>query len=219
MIQCTSSLEQRMCDAVSFCWNVFAIKVGSGLIPINKEASMQLQYAYLLKQYIPLITFDPDDEFSIELETSVEVDGAWREIDIVFNGKCPSDNFSIAIEMKCYKEKASSGKPRGATDIFMKDVYFDLFLLERYVHYKHVDKGVALVMNDLERLVNPKSRSAKCWTYDISDHAVITPSQFNTPIGGKDVNFSLRNSYRFVWQLHGKKQWFVELKALEVQVV
>ncbi|HAS8623069.1 TPA: hypothetical protein I7784_22735, partial [Vibrio vulnificus] len=168
---------------------------------------------YLLKQYIPLITFYPDDEFSIELETSVEVDGTWREIDIVFKGKCLSDNFSIAIEMKCYKEKASSGKPRGATDIFMKDVYFDLFLLERYVHYKHVDKGVALVMNDLERLVNPKSKSAKCWTYDISDHAVITPSNFNTPIGGKDVNFSLINSYRFVWQLHGEKQWFVELQT------
>ncbi|MDO6501189.1 hypothetical protein [Photobacterium sanguinicancri] len=209
-----SELGLRMSDAVSFCWNVFSKKVGSGLIPINKEASMQLQFAYILKQYIPLITFNPSDQFSIELETSVEVDGKWREIDLVFIGESLNKRFSIAIEMKCYKEKASSGKPRGATDIFMKDVYFDLFLLERYVHYKHVNKGIALVMNELERLVHPKQKLAKCWMYDISHNVKVDPSSFETPIGGKNVNFNLNYSYHFLWKQFGNKIWFAELQTL-----
>jgi hypothetical protein len=49
--------SERMRAAISLSWVMFSRKVGNGLIPINKEASMQLQYAYVLQQLLPLITF------------------------------------------------------------------------------------------------------------------------------------------------------------------
>jgi hypothetical protein len=36
------AFEERLRKAISVAWHVFARKVGGGLIPINKEASMQL---------------------------------------------------------------------------------------------------------------------------------------------------------------------------------
>ena len=51
------NLPDRMRAAVTESWQLFSRTVGSGLIPINKETSMQLQFAYILQQLAPLITF------------------------------------------------------------------------------------------------------------------------------------------------------------------
>ena len=40
------TLHERMSSALTLSWAVFCAKVGNGYIIINKEASMQLQYAY-----------------------------------------------------------------------------------------------------------------------------------------------------------------------------
>ena len=74
---------------------------------------------------------------------------------------------------------------RGATDIFMKDVYEDLAILERYVECGHANEGVALVMIDMERLLRPGNKAAKCWRYDISHGATFGALVLDTPIGGK----------------------------------
>jgi len=42
------SFPVRLRRAISIAWEIFGRKVGGGLIPVNKEASMQLQYAYVL---------------------------------------------------------------------------------------------------------------------------------------------------------------------------
>jgi hypothetical protein len=196
--------SERMRAAVSLSWSMFSRKVGSGLLPINKEASMQLQYAYVLQQLLPLITFHQEEDFEIELETGVNVHGSQREIDLLFTGKFGEDQHSIAIEMKCYRTLASSGKPRGATDIFMKDVYFDLYLLEQYVLGNKATEGVALVMNDLKRLVYPKNKRAKCWAYDTSQGTTVGPIHLSTPIGGKKIDIELQYKYQLDWQEYGK---------------
>jgi|GEM_PF-4669995 len=54
MFVTAETFEDRLRNAISVAWHVFARNVGGGLIPINKEASMQLQYAYILKQLLPL---------------------------------------------------------------------------------------------------------------------------------------------------------------------
>lgn len=205
-------LAERMRAAVSLCWNMFSRKVGSGLIQINKEASMQLQYAYILKQLLPLITLHENEAFEVELETGVLVGNSRREIDLVFSGRSDDENHVIAIEMKCYRTLASSGKPRGASDIFMKDVYFDFYLLEQYMNERHANEGIALVMNDMGRLVSPSNKNAKCWDYDVSDGAEFGASTFNTPIGGKDINFRLDLSYKLNWTNHGEF-WFLEAEG------
>ena len=194
---------------------MFYRKVGNGLIPINKEASMQLQYAYVLQQLIPLITFHEGEKFEIELETGVQVNGRSKEIDLLFSGEFDDQNYAIAIEMKCYRTLAASGGKRGATDIFMKDVYEDFYLLEQYVSEGIAQEGVALMMNDMERLINPSRKSSKCWDYDISNGASFGPVELNTPIGGKEINITLSKNYTLCWINYGGF-WFLEAQGVRV---
>jgi hypothetical protein len=159
--------ESRLRKAVSAAWSVFARKTGGGLIPINKEASMQLQYAYVLKQLLPMTLQRPDESAELELELGVQTAAGPNNIDILVRGQSSSGESTIAIEMKCYRKLAASGGTRGAHDIFMKDVYEDLHALEQYVSQRIASRGVALVMNDLERFVNPTviDPALKCWTH------------------------------------------------------
>jgi len=207
--------SERMRAAISLSWVMFSRKVGSGLIPINKEASMQLQYAYVLQQLMPLITFHESERFEIELETGVQASGRSREIDLLFKGEFKGQNYAIAIEMKCYRTLAASGGKRGATDIFMKDVYEDLYLLEQYVSEGIAQEGVSLVMNDMERLVKPSRKDAKCWDYDISNNASFGPIFLNTPIGGKEININLTKKYTLGWLNYGGF-WFLEVQGENV---
>jgi hypothetical protein len=163
-----TSFDSRLRSTISAAWAVFARKVGSTLIPINKEASMQLQYAFVLKQLLPMALQHPDERAEIELEPGVNMGTGSNNIDILVHGASSSGETKIAIEMKCYRKIAASGRTRGAHDIFMKDVYEDLHVLEQYVAQGVASRGVALVMNDLERFVNPKAKDGKCWTYDTS---------------------------------------------------
>lgn len=206
-----AKLDSRLRKAISLAWEVFARKVGGGLIPINKEASMQLQYAYVLKQLLPLTLQHPDESADLELETGVKTTAGQNNIDILVRGGTPSNEVKIAIEMKCYRTLAASGGPRGAHDIFMKDVYEDLQVLEQYVALGHVSRGVALVMNDLERFVVPKFKNGKCWAYDISQGHVFNGGRIAVPIGGKSVDITLAGKYEFNWVKFGDF-WFTELE-------
>jgi hypothetical protein len=201
-----------MRGAVSLAWSLFSRKVGGRLVEINKEASMQLHFAYILQQILPLIAFQPDEKFRLELETHAKVDASGCEMDVLLSGESDVVKHRIAVELKCYKTKASSGGMRGATDIFMKDVYEDLAVLERYVECGHAEEGVALVMNDMERLVNPKNKEAKCWHYDISHGAKFGPVSLTTPIGGKEVRIDLKKKYTLDWLQYGSF-WFLEAQG------
>ncbi|MDR4651614.1 MAG: hypothetical protein MRJ52_04355 [Nitrosomonas sp.] len=106
------NLPVRMRAAISESWLIFSHKVGGRLIPINKEASMQLQFAYILQQFSPLITFHENEALQVELETGVNVDGSGREIDHMFTGLWSGGEHKIAIEMKCYRTLTASGEMR-----------------------------------------------------------------------------------------------------------
>ncbi len=165
---------------------------------------MQLQYAYILNSLIPLMRFRENDNFRILLEHSVRLDHSSREIDLLLEGTDGDKIYTIAVEMKCYREYAFSGGKRGATDIFMKDVYADLELLEKYVDRPICDEGVELVMNNLERLIFPKRKDAKCWAYDISDGTSVRDITITTPIGGKEILIELKKEYKFTWINNGE---------------
>lgn len=212
MFVTAESFEDRLRSAISVAWHVFARKVGGGLISINKEASMQLQYAYILKQILPLTLHHQGESAELELETGVKTKNGYNNIDILLIASTPSQEIRIAIEMKCYRTIAASGSNRGAHDIFMKDVYEDLHILEEYVELGQASRGVALVMNDLERFVNPKVRNGKCWAYDISHGFTFPGGQLSVPIGGKTVMVSLRKSYTFTWEKFGSI-WFTEIEG------
>src|SRR6202011_2646074 len=96
-------LPAPMREAVSLAWSLFSRKVGGDLIKINKEASMQLQFGYILQQILPLITFQRDEQLWLELETSAKVDTTSCEIDVLLSGESIGAKHRIAVELKCYK--------------------------------------------------------------------------------------------------------------------
>ncbi len=210
-----SSFKVRLRESISAAWKVFQNKVGNDVLPINKEASMQLQYAYILQQILPLIRYSSNETVLLELETGVPINGSTREIDLLLSGQSEDGEYVIAVEMKCYKKYASSRKLRGATDIFMKDVYQDLELLEKYCSVGIANQGVLLVMNDMKRLVDPKQKKAKCWDYDISNNTKISSIHLTTPIGGKEIDVKLSKSYEFIWEKCGS-YWFMELEGFNL---
>jgi len=208
----SNKFNNRLRESISVAWSIFTRKVGYGLIEINKEASMQLQYAYILQQILPLLTYRNNEEAKIELETGVPLNESTKEIDLLLSGTSSEGERKIAVEMKCYRTIASSGGKRGATDIFMKDVYEDLQLLEKYIEAGHADRGVSLVMNDMANFVNPRNKNAKCWDYDISQGTIIKDICLTTPIGGKDIDIKIHREYEILWEQHGEF-WFTEIEG------
>ncbi len=202
---------QRLRMSISFAWNIFTEKVGTGMIPINKEASMQLHDASILLQVVPLICYEESEHVKVELETGIEINGKRRGIDLILCGSNSKSGstYRIAVEMKCYRTLASSGNDRGATNYFMRDVYEDLSLLEAYYTQANFDRGIALVMTDKEALVNPMKKEGKCWDYDISQGTKISDVLIQTKIRKEDFDVRLLKSYEFDWIKKGQF-WFLE---------
>jgi len=196
-------INSRAICAIKDAWNIFSKKVGGGVIQINKEASMQLHFAYILQQMIPLILFRDDERIEIELETAISDGQKNREADILMTVYKGGKVFKIAMELKCYKKLASSGRERGAADIFMKDVYQDLHLLERYCENGGADYGIGFVMTDHKYFIHADKKAGKCWDYDTTHGTLIRPAHYTTPVGGKQVDIILKNQYRFDWSSEG----------------
>ena len=211
---------KRLKMSVSEAWKIFQLKVGNGMIKINKEASMQLQYANVLQNLIPLIICKDDEKVEIELEKTAKLKDKYTEIDVFVVGEKNNKPCKIAIEMKCYKEKSSSEGKRGATDIFMKDVYVDIQNLENYISNGICDYTVFLAMTDFSGLVNPKKKKgdAKCWAYEISDGFLLSPQKINIPIGGKPQDITITNEYTFKWIERGG-YYFLELKTMKIYAI
>lgn len=193
-------------------WEIFSNKVGQELILINKEASMQLQYAYIIQQMIPLILFRKEEKVELELETGVSDGNRLREVDIMISVQSDDKLYRFAIELKCYKTVSSSGGKRGAQNIFMKDVYEDMYLIERYVKANDADEGICLVMTDHKTFPYPRTKSGRCWDYDISQGAIAGRKEYTTDIAGKSVYINLEKEYQFNWDNIGK-YYFLILKG------
>jgi len=198
------NINKRFEQVIKMAWEIFQCKVGNGLINIYKEASMQLQFAYIIQNLIPVFIYENDENVEIQLEKTVYYNDLSSKVDmfvIITKGK---DEYKIGIEMKCYREYAASGGKRGATDIFMKDVYVDIEKLENYKSNNICQSTLLLIMNDLENLINPKKMDTKCWDYNISNNFILYPKHLITPIGGKNISIKINNHYNFKWTKFGK---------------
>jgi hypothetical protein len=205
---------ERVKGLIDLCWDSFSAKVGNGLVEVNKEASMQLQFAYLLNSVIALSEYSPDEVVTIELETGVSVGGRIRECDIVIRIRKGDEFRFLPIELKCYKYLASSGNKRGAVDIFYKDVYADLELLEAYANVPSFLPGIQLTMTDFRNIPYPPKMTGKYIDYNITQGATIRGGiHLTTPIGGKDVDIRLSGSYDFRWEQVGQ-YYFLKLVNL-----
>lgn len=195
----SDDFQTRIEELIHLTWNIFQQKVWNELLKLNKEASMQLHYSYILQESIPLIIFEKNESIIVELESWVKIYNSNKEVDLLITWKKWDIEYKIAIEMKFYKKLASSGKSRWASDIFKKDVYEDLQLLEKYKTFNHCDKWIELIITDYEWFINPKNKLTKSWDYDISQWATWGSKIYNTPIWWKEVNINLYNNYTFNW--------------------
>ncbi|WP_223550523.1 hypothetical protein [Aestuariivivens sp. NBU2969] len=210
---------ERVHRLIDQCWESFTEKVGNGLIEINKEASMQLQYAYLLKNSLDLYLFNADESIKIELESGIPINGRLRECDLQIHIIKDSNKCILPIEMKCYKTLSASGKPRGAQDLFKFGVYEDLELLESYEsETENRMLGIELVMTDHINFAFPKTKNGKSWDYDISDGNIINNGiTLNTPIGGVPKTLVLNYNYKFNWINKGE-YFFMKLKGTKTLI-
>ncbi len=194
------AINEKLDFLIKLAWELLQKKIQYGFIEISKEASLQLQYASILQSLITTSQYYDEEIVKIFLEKTVYANKP-QEVDIIVEAKMDNQSYKIAIEMKCYRTKTSSGGNRGAMDIFVKDVYEDIEVLEEYKKTNNdIQKTYFLAMTDYENFVFPKNKSAKYWAYDISDGFVLSgPKNFTTPIGGKKVYIHIDGKYVFQW--------------------
>lgn len=200
----SEKLEEKLNLLIHMSWELLQKKVQNGLIKINKEASLQLQFAYILEELLIVTRYSEKEHVKVLLEDTVTIqNGKTQEVDVIVETEIDNKPYKITIEMKCYRTKTSSGKNRGAMNIFAKDVYEDIEVLENYKKTNpDIKKTYFLAMTDYKNFVepDPEKKTAKYWDYDISDgHIIKGPHTFTTPVGGKEVNIKIDGTYTFNW--------------------
>lgn len=133
------SLESRIGSILSQAWKICIQRIASGRIVINKEASLQLHYAYILTQIGELACIDDDEKFRIELESRYDA----KNIDV----SCSLGDCKAAVELKCFRK--DSNRP---LDIDMYDVLKDISRLESY---SHVQFRRFICLTDVRRYTKP----------------------------------------------------------------
>jgi len=203
MIRPPKQISDRVTWAIDFAWYITIDKIVNGDIKVNKEASLQLHYSTVLKTVLDLIKYSPKDRIEIELETTVVVAEKPYIIDILLSYTDGNISEKHSIELKFYKTFASSGRKRGANDIFMRSVYEDLFYSELYLKNQFANKATCIILTDYKSFIYPKSKNTKNWTYDISQGHTFSGGHFTTSVGGKNVDFKLSKKYKFDWKQNG----------------
>ena len=218
------NMQDRMEYLIDETLAILMAKVSSGMVKINKEASFQLHFSNILLKLSEIYTLNNDEKLEIILESSINFPkeiqavlkkGKVPEVDILFIAKDKGKTiFSIAIELKFYKEYSSTGKSRGATNLFMRDVYVDIEMLEHYqtcgqVDQLEVDKinqGVLIIGTDFEYFTKrPEKSDANCWVCDTSSGAKVTKGKnimSNHTVNGekKEYPFCFKSDYEFNWK-------------------
>lgn len=197
----SKSLQDRVRVSISIAWKLLQSKIQGGLIDINKEASLQLHFANILQNVLSLITYSEDEFVSISLEKTLNNGTKNCEADVFISCNKNTTKYTFAIEMKCYRQVAGSGKKRGGQEVFHREVYTDLYNLENYISNKQCDEGIFLAMTDYDNIVKPKAKRGTFWKdVDISNNIKITSGKTFTYSGS---SFSLKKSYIFKWKKVG----------------
>lgn len=177
-------------------------KVTGKRIDVANEASLQLQFASILKTLGELYEETHNERFNIELEKNVTLlDGdsveSRKRVDIWFSleDKKGDEQQACAIELKFFK-RANQREPNNRYDVFQA-----LHDLERYG--KFADTGYLLVATDHPHYINQEEYSEDTRDFDFRDGSKYkegtelvyrTKNPYGPPI-------SLRNNYCFNWNL------------------
>lgn len=196
--------EQRITQIVSTAYERLCGKITGQRIQVANEASLQLQFASILKTIGELYEESPSERFNIELEKNVTLPGGnfaksgtekakidiWISLSDAQSGK----RHACAIELKYFKQ-ANHREPNNRYDVFK-----DLQNLEHYGEF--VDVGFLLIATDHSHYINQDEYSSDTEDFDFrhgTEYKAGTEMVYRTkkPHG---VPITLRNNYSFEWQ-------------------
>lgn len=195
--------EDRLIRVFELAYECLRRKINGGIIRVENEASLQLQFAAILKSVGELFEVEKGEFFSVELEKPITLTGrsfgksgtAKAKIDIHFSFSNAATNTSqsCAVELKFFK-KMNHREPNNRYDVFA-----DLHNLE---HYGAVaDCCFMVVATDHEHYVNWSEYSKDTSDFDFRhgrNYSAGTTATYRTPNPyGEPI--TLRGSYHFEW--------------------
>jgi hypothetical protein len=207
--------QDRLIRVFELAYECLRQKINGGRIRVENEASLQLQFASIIKSVGELLEVHRDEFFSIELEKPVELSGATFEksgsakakIDIFFSytNIATRENPSCAIEMKFFKRK-NHREPNNRYD-----VYADIHNLETYGGV--ADCCFMVVATDHDHYVSQSAYSSDTGDFDFREGisyvsgtvvSYRTPEPYGVPI-------ALKGSYSFTWDTAAGGLHFLKL--------
>lgn len=196
--------EQRINKIVSVAYERLCGKITGQRIQVANEASLQLQFASIIKTIGELYEESPSERFNIELEKNVTLTGgkfaksgtekAKIDIWISLSDAQSGERHACAIELKYFK-RANHREPNNRYDVFK-----DLQNLEHYGEF--VDVGFLLVATDHPHYINQEEYSSDTKDFDFrhgKKYKAGTEMVYRTekPHGAPIM---LCNDYTFKWQ-------------------
>lgn len=109
----------RLDMLLDMSWEIFFARVVSGRIKVNREASMQLHLAAIIREMGETLCVLPDELFHIDLETKISK----ANVDIC----CSLGEVRGALELKCFRKDSNR-----ATDLDLYDALKDIERLDSY---------------------------------------------------------------------------------------
>ena len=196
--------EERINQIVTVAYERLCGKITGQRIEVDNEASLQLQFASILKTIGELYEESPLGRFNIELEKNVSLkyskfakSGTEKaKIDIWFSLENieSGENHACAVELEYFK-RANHREPNNRYDVFK-----DLQNLERYGDF--VDIGFLLVATDHPHYISQKSYSSDTEDFDFREGASYMSGSELVYRTKKPHGPSIRlvNDYNFAWQ-------------------
>lgn len=197
------SSEDRLVRVFDLAYECLRRKINGGRIRVENEASLQLQFAAILKSVGELLEVEQGEFFSIELERPVTLSGqsfgksgsekAKIDIHFSYTNAATKTTQSCAVELKFFKKK-NQREPNNRYDVFA-----DLHNLE---HYGAVANRCFLVVaTDHDHYVTWPEYSKDTGDFDFRHgrtYAAGTTLTYRTPRPyGEPI--TLRGSYAFAW--------------------
>lgn len=212
--------QERLTRAFNLAYECLRQKINGGRIHVENEASLQLQFAAILKSVGELLEIHRDEFFSIELEKPVSLTGATfgksgsakAKVDIFcsYTNISTGKMHSCAIEMKYFKKK-NHREPNNRYDVFA-----DIHNLENYGSFAGC--CFMVVATDHDHYVSQETYSPDTCDFDFREGKTYkagaaatyrTQEPYGEPI-------ELANSYSFTWDTAAGGLHFLKL-AVEPQ--
>ena len=207
--------QERLTRVFNLAYECLRRKINGGRISVENEASLQLQFAAILKAVGELLEVHRDEFFSIELEKPASLSGATfgkshtarAKIDIYYSYTTISNGevHSCAIEIKYFKKK-NQREPNNRYDVFA-----DIHNLENYGGV--ADCCFLVVATDHNHYVSQAAYSADTCDFDFREgktYKAGTAATYRTqvPYG---VPIELAGSYSFTWDATAGGLHFMQL--------